>query len=138
MQVLRKIQTTPNTPLQIVLSMCAENGSPLQLALDLHRLQELQVFLQFIFYTELLLGFYSIQFTEAVIFTDLMQKDQNRFFFFLKCLNWFFILSLTFLLGLLNMLHWGILVLSNKSTIEFCESKKSKDKYDLGRLNNLV
>lgn len=72
------------------------------------------------------------------MFDDLLLKSQNRLHFFLKCLNWFFILSLTFLLGLLNLLHWGVLVIKNKSTIEFCENKKHIGKYDLGKFKNIA
>ena len=36
------------------------------------------------------------------------------------------------------MLHWGVLIKKNRSTIEFCENKKDCNKYDLGLKANFI
>lgn len=93
-------------------------------------------FLQFIFYTNILLIFYTVNFTESILWNDLMEKPAKGFAFFLKSFNWLFSLSFSFLLSLLNFLHFGILANKNKSTIEFCENKNEGVKYDGGFFSN--
>lgn len=93
-------------------------------------------FLQFIGYSEILLIFYTIHFTKGILQNDLLLYPAKGIHFYIKSLNWTFAISLTFLLGLLNLLHWGILVKHDKSTIEFCENKKDSGKYDLGIFSN--
>ncbi len=66
-------------------------------------------FLQFIVYSEILLIFYTLNFTESILWNDLMIDPAKGIRFFFKCTNWLFALSLSFLLGLLNFLHFGLL-----------------------------
>lgn len=93
-------------------------------------------FLQFIFYTNILLIFYTVNFTESILWNDLMENPAKGFSFFIKSFNWLFALSFSFLLSLLNFLHLGILVKKNRSTIEFCENKNDNTKYDKGFFKN--
>ena len=86
-------------------------------------------FLQFIFYSELLLIYYSSFFTESVLWNDLLEVPSTGIEFYFKSLNWIFSLSFSFLLGLLNVFHLAVLLGKNLSTIEFCENKNDKGKY---------
>jgi hypothetical protein len=65
-----------------------------------------------------------------------MKNPSEGLAFFFKSLNWLFALSFSFLLSLLNFLHFSILGSKNKSTIEFCENKKDHNKYDYGFFSN--
>ena len=95
-------------------------------------------FLQFIFYSEILLIYYSSFFAESVLWNDLMEKPSVGLNFFFKSLNWIFCLSFAFLLGLLNLFHFSVLLGKNLSTIEFCENKKDKGKYSKNFFKNWI